>query len=228
MKDILRFAVLLIIVLVGISLPVKTQTKPAADSEQLKVYEAVLGLMDHIDKKDLHVTIFNQTLNSKCGAEAYPSPLANDCSFLWIKPDTADSVKELLRGEWTELESSTWSDFEGKNAVSVKLHEPISTPWPHMLAGSDEEGPKRWESPDLAIFLSQVGFNQKKTEAVVYVLIFSYMDQVATTGDYFLFHLDRTGHWKPNGRVTYFSIEKDQSPKEQKNLSNLDHILFVK
>ena len=151
MKDTLRFTVSLIVVLVGISLPVKAQTKPAADSEQLKVYEAVLGLMDHIDKKDLHVTIFNQTLNSKCGVDAYPSPLANDCSFLWIKPDTADSVKELLRGNWAELENSTWSDFEGKNAVSVNLHEPISTPWPHRLTGFDEESrkdgnPRTWRS----------------------------------------------------------------------------------
>ena len=74
MKDTLRFTVLLIIVLVGIFLPVKAQTKPAADSEQLKVYEAALGHMDHIDKKDLHITIFSHTLNSKCWRRRLSQP----------------------------------------------------------------------------------------------------------------------------------------------------------
>ena len=71
--------------------------------------------------------------------------------------------------------------------------------------------------PGPAIFLSQVGFNQKKTQAIVYVLIFSYMDQITTAGDYFIFHLKKSGHWEPKGRVTYISFDKDQSPKMQKN-----------
>src|SRR5208282_2935537 len=141
---------------------------------------------DHMPKKDLHVTIYKVTLNSKCGEDAYPSPLSNGCTFLWMKPDTANSVKGLLRGEWADMENSTWSDFEGKNAVSANLHEPISTPWNHKLIGPADEPSKGWESPDLTIFLSRVGFNQKKTEAVVYVLTFSYTGRVATAGDYFL------------------------------------------
>jgi len=35
------------------------------------------------------------------------------------------------------------------------------------------------------------------------------VDQVATTGDYFLFRKDKTGQWKPSGRVTYFTKDKE-------------------
>jgi hypothetical protein len=200
------------VMLGAISPPVRAQGRPEVSPDEHKVYEAVLGLMTHIPKEDPHVTIFAVTLNSKCGKDAYPSPLANDCTFLWMKPDSANSVKRLLREEWADMENSTWSDFEGKNNVSVSLREPISTPWKHKLIAPGDGPEKDWESPDETIFLSRVGFNQKKTEAVVYVLIFSYMDQVATAGDYFLFRADNAGHWEPNGRVTYFT-DKDQSPQ---------------
>lgn len=202
--------VFLIVMLGAISLPIQAQKQRDASPDEYRVYAAAFDLMNHIPKKDPHVTIFNVTLNSKCGKDVYPSPLANGCTFLWMKPDTANSIKKLLRENWAEMENSTWLNFEQENAASVSLHEPISTPWKHKLIGPGDEPSKTWESPDLTIFLSRVGFNQKKTEAIVYVLMFSYMDQVTTAGDYFLFRLDKTGHWKPNGRVTYFS--KDAAP----------------
>jgi hypothetical protein len=199
------------------SLPLQVQTQPHAAPDEYRVYAAVFDLMDHIPRKDPHITIFNVTLNSKCGKDAYPSPLANGCSFLWMKPDTANSIKKLLRDNWADMDDSTWLDFERENAASVNLHEPISTPWKHRLVGPGDEASKNWESPDMTIFLSRVGFNQKKTEAIVYVLMFSYMDQVATTGDYFLFRLnktgDKTGDWETSGRVTYLSKGKDESPQ---------------
>ncbi len=204
-------AALSIVIFGAISLPVSSQNASEVSSDEYRVYEAVLGLMDHIPKEEPHVTLFSVTLNSKCGEDGFPVPLANGCTFLWIKPDTAITVKRLLRTEWTDMENSTWSDFEEKNAASVRLHEPISTPWKHKLIGPGDEPSKDWESPDLSIFLSRVGFSQKKTEAVVYVLIFSYMNQVSTAGDYFLFRVDKTGHWKPAGRVNYFTKDKDQS-----------------
>jgi hypothetical protein len=193
----------------AILLPVWAQSQSDASHDEYQVYEAVFGLMDRMPKEDLHITIFSVTLNSKCGEDAYPGPLANGCTFLWMKPDTADSVKQLLRQEWADMENATWSDFEMENVASVLLHEPISTPWKHKLVGPGDDPSKDWESPDLIIFLSRVGFNQKKSEAIVYVLIFSYMDQLATTGDYFLFRKDKTGRWNPSGRVTYFTKDKE-------------------
>ncbi len=211
MKHKLRSFSAALILITLISIPAKAQNQRESSSDENGVYEAVLGLMDHIPIEDPHVTIFGMTLNSKCGEEAYPSPLANGCTFLWMKPDTANSVKKLLHEEWGDFENPTWSDFEAKNAASVRLQEPIATPWKHKLVFPGDGPSKGWESPNLTIFLSRVGFNQKKTEAVVYVLIFSYMNQVETAGDYFLFRIGKTGHWEPNGRVTYFSKGKNES-----------------
>ncbi len=89
------------------------------------------------------------------------------------------------------------------------MQEPIATPWKHKLIYPGDPPSKDWDSPNLTVFLSRVGFNQKKTEAVVYVLTFSYMDQVDTGGDYFLFRIGKSGHWEPNGHVTYFSKGED-------------------
>jgi hypothetical protein len=210
-REIFRLMPFLLAMLGAVSLAARPQNQREATLEEYKVYEAVLGLMDHIPKEDPHITIFNITLNSKCGEDANPDPLVNGCTFLWMKPDTANSVRHLLREEWADMENSTWSDFEENNAASALLHEPISTPWKHKLIGPRDAPSKDWESPDMTIFLSRVGFNQKKTEAVVYVLIFSYMDQVATAGDYFLFRRDKAGRWKPNGRINYFTQDKNQS-----------------
>jgi hypothetical protein len=202
---------LLVTVLGAISVPCSAQKQSEVSPDEYRVYAAVFGLMDRMPKPDLRVTIFSVTLNSKCGEAASPTPLANGCTFLWMKPDNASKVKNLLCSQWGEMDSATWSDFEGKNAESVHLHEPLSTPWKHKLLGAGDETTKDWQAPDLTLFLSRVGFNRSKTEAVVYVLMFSYMDQVATAGDYFLFRLSKTGKWEPNGRVTYFSMDKSGS-----------------
>jgi hypothetical protein len=91
---------LLLLVLGAISPVARSQNQPEAAPEEYKVYEAVFSLMDHIPKEDPRVTIFEVTLNSKCGEDAYPAPLMNGCTFLWAKPDTAETIKELLKDEW--------------------------------------------------------------------------------------------------------------------------------
>jgi hypothetical protein len=182
-----------------------SQKEPEPLPSEYRVYEAVFDLMDGIPKKDPHVTIFDVTLNSKCGEGDNSLPLANGCSFLWMKPDNANSVKQLLREEWSDMDDSTWTDFETKNVASVRLREPIVTPWKHKLIGPGDAAEKDWESPDMYVYLSRVGFNKQTTEATVYVLIFSYMDQVPTGGDYFLFRKTMSGAWNFAGRVTYFT-----------------------
>ncbi len=125
MRKIRGFSVALILSAL-ISVPANPQNQHKSSSDEYSVYEAVLGLMDRLPVEDPHVTIDGMTLNTKCGEEAYPSPLANGCTFLWIKPDTANSVQKLLHEDWAGFEKSTWSDFETKNAASVRLQEPIA------------------------------------------------------------------------------------------------------
>jgi hypothetical protein len=180
----------------------QAQTIPA----DYEVYAAVFDLMDHIPKKDPHVTIFDETLNGKCGGAGLP--LLNGCSFLWMEPGTASSVKRLLREEWPHLDDSTWANCESNNAASMRLHEPIVTPWKYKLIAPGDGPEKDWESPDMTVFLSRGGFNKQKAEAVAYVLICSYMDQVKTGGNYFLFRRTKAGIWNFAGRVTYLTEDK--------------------
>jgi hypothetical protein len=176
-------------------------------NEEYRVYEAALHLMTSIPKTDLHVAIYDRTLNGKCGAEGDNPVMADGCTFLWVKPDTSDDVEQKLRAGFHGLERSTWKNFKASNAASITLHDPISTPWKHRLTGTTTpgDGSKEWESPDMTIFLSRVGFNSKKTEAIVYVLVFSYVGRTAATGDYLRFRAGPDKTWSLAGRVNYLT-----------------------
>lgn len=214
MKNPYTFLTLALMILVGTAfLPAQTQKLGVASRDEYKVYEALLARLNQIPVEDPRVVISDVTLNSKCGPGADPNPNLNGCSFLWIKPDTPGSVKQKLTARWGQMENSTWEDFEAKNAESVRLFEPIATPWKHKLTNAQEDFSGAWKSPDLMLFLSRVGFNKYKTEAVVYVLVFSYLAAGGTGGQYVLLHADKSDQWKPSAYVGYFSMGEAQTPR---------------
>jgi hypothetical protein len=179
--------------------------------EEYRVYEAALGLINSTPKADLHVAIYDRTLNVSCDDNGNNPVLAKGCTFFWVKPDTSDDVEQKLRTRFHGLERSTWKHFKASNAASITLHDPLSTPWKHRFMGTSApaDGSKEWDSPDMTIFLSRVGFNSKKTEAIVYVLVFSYLDRTATTGDYLRFRLRPDKSWSLAGRVSYLTRDDD-------------------
>ena len=181
-------------------------------NEEYRVYEAALNLMDAAPKVDLHVTIYDRTLSEKCDAGADAPVFANGCTFFWVKPDTADDVEQKLRTRFHGLERSTWKNFIKSNAASTPLHDPLATPWKHRFMGTSAavDGSKEWDSPDMTVFLSRVGFNSKKTEAIVYILAFSYLDRNATTGDYLRFRVGPDKTWTLAGRLSYL-VRDDNS-----------------
>jgi hypothetical protein len=176
-----------------------------SSNEEYRVYEAALRLMDATPKADLHVAIYDRTLSEKCDAGADAPVFANGCTFFWVKPDTSDDVEQKLRTRFHGLERSTWKNFKTSNAASIPLHDPLTTPWKHRFMGTSApvDGSKEWGAPDMTVFLSRVGFNSKKTEAIVYILAFSYLDRTATTGDYLRFRMGPDKTWTLAGRVSY-------------------------
>ena len=185
------------------------QEQPA--NEEYRVYEAVLKLMDTIPKEDPHVAIYDRTLTSKCAAEGDNPVLAKGCTFLWVKPDTDADVERTLRRRFHGLDRSTWKNFKANNASSITLHDPIAAPWKHRITGSytPAEVSAEWASPDMTVYLSRVGFNSRRTEAIVYVLAFSYVGRMATTGDYLRFRLGADKQWTLAGRVSYLVQDND-------------------
>ena len=129
-----------------------------------------------------------------------------------MPPDTTEQVIQLLHDNWKELAKSTSDDFEQKNATSTKLQDSIASTMKHkVLPIADSNAMSgEWHSPDLIICFSRVGMNPQKTEAIVYALNLSYMADVPTEGDYFLFRLNDSKQWKPNGRITYLTMANSQ------------------
>ena len=197
--------VLAMVVVLGAVRPGSAQEQPA--NEEYRVYEAVLKLMDTIPKPDPHVAIYDRTLTSKCAAEGDNPVFAKGCTFLWVSPDTDQDVEHMLRRRFRGLERSTWKNFKVNNASSITLHEPISAPWKHRFTESytPADVSEEWASPDMTIYLSRVGLNGKKTEAIVYVLVFSYVGRMATTGDYLRFRTGPDKAWVLAGRVNYLT-----------------------
>ena len=181
--------------------------QPVNDREEYRVYEAALNLLASNPKADFHVAIYDRTLSEKCDAGGDNPVFANGCTFFWVRPDTSDDVEQKLRTRFHGLERSTWKNFVKSNSASVPLQDPLTTPWKHRFMGTvtPVDGSQEWDSPDMTIFLSSVGFNSKRTEAVVYVLVFSYLDRTATTGDYLRFRLGPDKTWTLAGRVSYLT-----------------------
>jgi hypothetical protein len=206
------FTALLMILCAAImsALPADIQTEVSA--EEYQVYNAVLGLVQ-LSKDDAHVVINDKTLNLQCGEKSENPVLLNGCSPMRVSNESLEEITNFLGENWPDLNKSTAQDFGKKNQASTRIREHISTPWKHLLVGDDikDSDSKEWASPDMAIFASRVGFNPQNTEAIVYLLDFSYLENVPTEGDYFLFRRVGKG-WQPKGRITYF--QKDQSKSE--------------
>lgn len=184
---------------------IHAEDQPAVPDTAYRVYNAMLDLMQ-FPKKDLHMLIADTTLNFRCGEDSGTPVLMNGCSGMRLPPSEPGDIMQLLQKSWPDMETATWENFLEQNADSAKLHDAFSTSWKHKVADLKDSRTGEWASPDLVVFFSSVGFNMKRTEAVVYCLTFSYMDNVPTEGDYFLFRADN-GEWKPKGRVTYIQFD---------------------
>lgn len=189
-----------------------TKEKPEVSSDEYEIYNAALNGMQ-FPKEDVHVLIFDQTLRFGCTKTSDNAISVNSCSFLAIAPDTPKQIMKLLRDSWPQVSKSTCDEFERQNGTSAKLRDSLVTSWKHRLVGGDikDSGGSEWDSADFEVFFSRVGFDPQRTEAVVYVLLFSHVDQVQTGGDYFFFRRDKSNGWEMKGRVRYFEKDKIRS-----------------
>ncbi len=187
----------------------KDLTEVSADDYQ--VYQAILDNL-HLPFDDVRVGIFNRTLEFGCNDYSAGVPLANGCSFMAVPPDTTADVKALVKSNWKDMPESMWDDFEQKNSTIERVDDSFKTQWKHRMDGEGVEDAPGWDPPNFIFFFSRVGFDDKKTEAMVYVLLFSYEDNVPTGGDYFRLRLSSNKEWEIDGRIRYFEKDQDQAP----------------
>jgi hypothetical protein len=185
---------------------VSAQSVTAQKDEETQVYTAVLKLMKFPTDQP-HILISSVTLNSGCGEKSGNPVLINNCG-IFAPPTTAKDLEALLKQQgMPTLSAATWLSFNHENARSETLSDSFKTPWPHVVAEVSTSSTNPWKSIDGAIFLSRVGFSTDRTQAIVYVLFFSYMSGVPTSGNFFQFHLDSGKAWQPVGRVTLMQTQ---------------------
>lgn len=188
-----------------------SRARSEVPSEEYAVYNALLGLME-FPRKDPHVLISSRTLNLRCGKDTGNPILMNGCGGMRIPQDKPQDIHRLLRDHWPAMAITTWEDFAEKNGESAALHDAFLAPWKHRLFGEElpNSESKEWSSPDAVIYFSRIGFNGEKNEAILFVLNLSYMEEIPTSGNYFLFRL-KGKKWGPEGRVRYMELDKSES-----------------
>ncbi|MGH9865283.1 MAG: hypothetical protein ACRD4H_07700 [Candidatus Acidiferrales bacterium] len=184
----------------------RAQTPPKVEpkgitNEDYNVYNAVLDEVRLPKQGD--VLVIDDTLDFECGATPQLPILLNGCSPMIMPPNTPDTINQLLVQSWPKMDKQTWDDFEKANSASFKLRDAFVTSCKHELTGEDiKSDTKNSDSPNGAFYFSRVGFNPKKTEAIVFVFFASYIEHVRSTGDYFLLELTKKKkQWKLSGRV---------------------------
>lgn len=178
-------------------------------ADEFRVYNALLNGM-HFKQKEPRVLIFNETLNLKCGPDSGNPILMNGCSGLTMPPDTPEDVGQFLQEKFPGMKDSTWADFRKRNAATIRLTDGFVTPWKHKLVGPGiTEDPKDTDSYDCGFYLSQVGFSEQRTEAVLFAFLASYRYGVPSTGHYFLLQTGADQKWEVKYQFQYFSTARD-------------------
>lgn len=185
-------------------LPIGAQDKVAPVSPDFQIYNGVLALMQ-FPKQDPRIIIADTTLNSGCGEGSGNPVLLNGCGI--IAASAVAEVGTLVTKSLPQLSPTTWQDLFAQSTSSTKLHDAFQSPWPHAVVDISAPRSDPWKSPDGAILFSRIGWNKEHTQALVYVLFFSYIKGLPTSGNFFLFPVNSGSQWEPTGRVTYMETQ---------------------
>lgn len=103
----------------------------------------------------------------------------------------------IVKRDMPDVDKVTISDFKAKNQHCSKIDQKISSASPFYLFGNDhtEKLPGGWEHADFFYF-SRVGFNAKRTQALVNVSFYSGANGADSGGKYFLLSKEN-GNWVP-------------------------------
>ncbi len=203
--------VLLMVLAAFLLLPCEAQSPPAgpllADpvpGEYYAIYDAILGNVK-LPKKEALGGIYSKTLNLKCGEESGNPVLVNGCGGFFMPPDGIEEVHTMLRQSFVPFSPSTWDHFQATNQLSATLTDGFHTNWKHKLVGqsSPDEGSKGAQE-DCLFFFSQPGVSSDGREAIVFVLMFSYIKHVPSTADYFLLRGGDSRGWRIRDRLQYY------------------------
>jgi hypothetical protein len=168
--------------------------RPEVPAEETAVYAAVIAqLAANGDAK--RPLISNTTSTFVCGTSCN-GMLVGKCSGMRQESKRPEQAVDALKARWPSLKKVTEADFETKNASCSRIAGPLPMERPHHLFSRTAAPPlpAGWEHPDY-LYFSRVGFDGKKSQALVYVAVASGTDATRSGGTYVL--ADRDGEkWK--------------------------------
>jgi hypothetical protein len=195
-----------VIPLLCISLASSSAQQPSKDPAYA-VYNAVFRIMQ-FPKPDPLILIIASTQSLQCGDTGTGMVLMNGCG-IWAPPQTAEVVHEVTQKNWPQMSESTWKSFLSANQKQSTLRDQMTTTWRHQFNNFSDTSPSP-AKPDAVILLSSVGFNTDKSQALVYVLLLSYMQRVRTSGTLFLVKKLQSGSWAIDGKETLIETTSDR------------------
>jgi hypothetical protein len=179
--------------------PIKSSTDIAtnekASSDELVVYAAILDSLSQLNANS-HILIADKTSTFMCGESAGNGLSIAGCNGLRNSNETPSDRMAIVKRDLPELQKDTLGEFLNANQQYVSITHKISSSANYYLF-NDPEKPKDWKYSFL-VYLSRVGFNRERTEALVNIGIFSYADSSLSEGHYVVLR-KTAGKWTLGG-----------------------------
>ena len=170
--------------------------EPRVGTDEYAVYAALIDQL-LLHGKTGRLLLGDRTLSFECDGEKGSAINVGGCSGMRTKEQTPRQALDQVRRSLLRIHSSTLEDFERKNQKGLPLENRFPLKVDYVLYGERHpEGPEKdWGTPDFAVYLSRVGFNQDQTEALVYVAAVSWTNAQLSGGDYVLLD-NKQAKWK--------------------------------
>ena len=165
--------------------PIKPSTDRAtnktASSDELAVYAAILDSLSQLNPNS-HFLIADKTSTFTCGESTGNGLSIAGCNGLRNSNETPSDRMVIVARDLPELQKEMLGEFLNANQQYVSITHKIPSSANYYLF-NDREKPKDWKYSFL-VYLSRVGFNRERTEALLNVGIFSYADSNLSEGHY--------------------------------------------
>ena len=178
-------------------------------TEENAIYAAAIEQI-YLRGKARRFLISDHTASFRCDGSPRNGLDVGGCSGMRIKEQTPKQALGQLRASLPGMLQSTVNDFELKNQTSFPLKDPLPLRVDHKLFGDGHPGepPESWGTPDFAIYLSRVGFDREKNQALVYMAIISWTDARLSGGDYLLLSM-KEKRWKVIAKKRVWQLQSE-------------------
>jgi hypothetical protein len=159
---------------------------PASLTEEELTVIAVAVAQIYSTKTTKWFYISNLTTTFECDPPAKTGLDINGSGGMRTKTQNPKDVFKELTSKLKGLTPELFTDFYAKTQSSTVVDKALPINIKQAIWGptSKTSLPNEWGTPDFAIYHSRVGFNDKKTKALVYVASTSWVDLSKSGGEY--------------------------------------------